>query len=257
MGNAVARTVGILTIIASALAASAFAEPIEFSEVSLLVRARESERSILQEVQRRKLVRPLTPQQESTLRSQGAAESLLQSLRGSGVALSTAELTALEARREQNANAARSEQSATRRPSTASADPADDGFHVFEVSVGHPVNLSQWGGPDYEFAFRSPRRLDDGGDDAVLIDNVRTFTHTATYLGEGREDSTTRFDRRNFASVTDHIFTRGLRIDRKNPVWMKGVPYTLYPVYAAGGVSLFYIGGTSDTVKLAVQTSSH
>ena len=127
---------------------------------------------------------------------------------------------------------------------------------VFEVAVGHPVNLSQFGGPDYEIAFRAPCRLDEGREDAVLIDNVRSFTHTATYLGEGRaDDSTTMYSRSNYVSIMDHAFTRGLRIDRRNPVSLKGVPYTLYPVYAAGGVSLYYIGGTSDSVKLAVHTA--
>jgi hypothetical protein len=39
-------------------------------------------------------------------------------------------------------------------------------------------------------------------------------------------------------------------------VWKKGVPYALYPVYAAGGVSLYYIGGSSDSVRLAVSTTT-
>jgi len=54
----------------------------------------------------------------------------------------------------------------------------------------------------------------------------------------------------------DHSFTRGPRIDRRNPVRVKGSPYTLYPVYAAGGVSLYYISGTSESVKLAVRTAA-
>jgi hypothetical protein len=33
------------------------------------------------------------------------------------------------------------------------ADSAADSLRIFEVSSGHPINLSQWGGPDYEFAF--------------------------------------------------------------------------------------------------------
>ncbi|CAN5810160.1 hypothetical protein BH20VER1_BH20VER1_02260 [soil metagenome] len=54
----------------------------------------------------------------------------------------------------------------------------------------------------------------------------------------------------------DHSFTRGLRIDRRNPVRVKGSPYTLYPVYAAGGVSLYYTSGTSESVKLAVRPAA-
>ena len=232
------------------LTSSALAEPIEFSEVSLLVRARESEPSIVQEVSRRKLVRPLTPQQENTLRSQGAGESLIQALRGSAVLLAQADAAAYESRRDNRRKAD------TRTTSGAELARAQDDIHVFQVSAGHPVNLSQWGGPHYEFAFHGKTRLDEGREDAVMIDNTRSFTHVATYLGAGRaEDGTTIFDRRNYVSVADHSFTRGLRIDRRNPVWVKGVPYTLYPVYAAGGVSLYYIASTSDSVTLAVTTA--
>ena len=229
------------------------AEPIEFSEVSLLVRARESEPSIIQEVSRRKLVRPLTPQQESTLRTQGAGESLMQALRSSGAVLAAADASAYESRREQ---LRRVEPIDRRRAGGAAAtDGTSDDVHVFEVAVGHPVNLSQWGGPDYEFAFHGKTRLDEGREDAVMVDNVRSFTHVANYLGGGRaDDRTTVFDRRNYVSVTDHSFTRPLRIDRRNPVTVRGVPYMLYPVYAAGGVSLYYIGSTTDSVKLAVST---
>jgi hypothetical protein len=236
-------------------ASTAVGEPIEFSEVSLLVRARENEPSIIQEVSRRKLVRPLTPQQENTLRSHGAGESLIQALRGSAVLLSQADAAAYDARR----TAARAEQpSGNRRVSGASdSQSARDGLHVFEVSAGHPVNLSQWGGPDYEFAFHGRTRLDEGREDAVMIDNTRSFTHAATYLGAGRaEDSTTIFDRRNYVAVADHSFTRPLRIDRRNPVWMKGVPYTLYPVYAAGGVSLYFIASSSDSVTLGIRIAN-
>ena len=236
------------------LATSAFAEPIEFSEVSLLVRARESESSITQEVSRRKLVRPLTPQQENTLRTQGAADSLLQALRASTVHLSQADAAAFDARRDQARNGSR--ENGPRSASSGNASSARDNVHIFDVSPGHPINLSQWGGPDYEFAFRAPTRLDEGREDAVMIDNTSSYTHVATYLGAGRpDDSTTIFDRRNYVSVMDHSFTRGVRIDRQHPVWLKGVPYALYPVYAAGGVSLYYIGGSSHSVKLAVTTT--
>lgn len=243
----------IISCLVCVFAGQIFADPIDYSEVSLLVRARESEASIIQEVTRRKLVRPITPQQENTLRTQGAGESLIRALKGPTLALSANDATAFEARRTQ----ARSEQKPDARMSSRSRDgEISDDLHVFEVSVGHPVNLSQWGGPDYEFAFHPPTRLDEGREDAVMIDNVRTGTHVATYLGAGRpDDSTTIFDRRNYVSVMDHSFTRGLRIDRKHPVWMKGSPYTLYPVYAAGGVSLYYIGGSSNSVKLAVSTA--
>ena len=44
------------------------AAPINFSEVSLWVRARETDQSIVREVSQRKLVRALTSQQEATLK---------------------------------------------------------------------------------------------------------------------------------------------------------------------------------------------
>ncbi|HSH37561.1 MAG TPA: hypothetical protein VK993_02145 [Chthoniobacterales bacterium] len=242
------------SIACTLLATSALAEPIDFSEVSLLVRAREAEASIRQEVTRRKLVRPLTPQQENTLRAQGATDSLIQALRASTVHLSQADAAAFDARRDQARNPSRDD--APRSASFRNASSGRDDVHIFDVSPGHPINLSQWGGPDYEFAFRAPTRFDEGREDAVMIDNVGSYTHVATYLGAGRpDDSTTIFDRRNYVSIMDHSFTRGLRIDRQHPVWMKGVPYALYPVYAAGGVSLYYIGGSSHSVKLAVMTA--
>jgi len=54
------------------------AAPINFNEVSLWVRARETDQSIVREVTHRKLARALTPQQETTLKAQGASDSLVQ-----------------------------------------------------------------------------------------------------------------------------------------------------------------------------------
>ena len=247
-----ARTLLTLSFVFTLLTTNALAEPIDFSEVSLLVRARDTESSITREVTRRKLVRPLTPQQEDTLRKQGATDSLIQALRASTVQLSQAEAAAFDARRDQARNTARD---GAPRSASSSNGLGRDNVHIFDVSPGHPINLSQWGGPFYEFAFRAPSRFDEGAD-AVMIDNTSSYTHVAAYLGAGRpDDSTTIFDRRNYVSVMDHTFTRPLRIDRQHPVWMKGVPYALYPVYAAGGVSLYYIGGSTHSVKLAVTTA--
>jgi hypothetical protein len=246
---------GVSTFISCLLAVGVFAEPIDYSEVSLLVRARESESSIIQDVSSRKLVRPLTPQQETTLKRQGASDSLIQALRRSDLALAAVDASAFETRREQ----IRKERHTADTAHVADLETAESpaGLHIFEVAPGHPVNLSQWGGPDYDFAFHEPTRLDEGREDALMIDNVRSGTHVATYLGAGRpDDSTTVFDRRNYVSVMDHSFARPLRIDHNHPVWMKGSPYTLYPVYAAGGVSLYYIGGSSHSVKLAVSTTT-
>src|ERR1041385_2955734 len=76
-----------ITVLAGAI--SALAAPVNFNEVSLWVRAKETDKSILNEVKERKLAKALTPQQESTLKSQGASDSLVQSLRSSAVVAST------------------------------------------------------------------------------------------------------------------------------------------------------------------------
>jgi hypothetical protein len=245
----------IITAVAAAVllsSACAWAEPIDFAEVSLLVRARESEQSIVREVRERKLVRPLSAQQENTLKKHGASESLIQQLRAATVVLSQADATAWEERRTRTRDAQR--QASSRTPAGSSVAPAHSGVHVFDVSPGHPVNLSQWGGPHYELAFHPKRRLDLGEDHAVLINHAGSWTHTATYLGTHAGPGWVP-DRRHYSSTMDHVLTRGLRIDRRNPVVIEGVPYTLYPVYAAGGVSLYYIGSNSGSVKLAVSTS--
>src|SRR3954471_21624761 len=83
-----------ITVLAGAI--SALAAPVNFNEVSLWVRAKETDKSILNEVKERKLAKPLTPQQEATLKSQGASESLVQSLRSSAVVASSPDVAATE-----------------------------------------------------------------------------------------------------------------------------------------------------------------
>lgn len=238
---------GVSTFFSCLLAAGALAAPIDFGEVSLLVRARESEPSIRQEVANRKLTRPLTPEQENTLKKQGASDSLVQHLRTPANVLSAADASAYEAQREQIRK--------NRKTATTSTDAgAPQGLEIIEVSPGHPINLSQWGGPGYyDIVFNPPTRLDEGRDDAYFVDPIRTGTEVLTYHGAGFTDSGWVFPYREYVSSTSYKFTRGLRYDRNRPVSMKG--YVMYPVYAAGGVSLYYIGGSSDSVKLAVSTN--
>src|ERR1044071_967753 len=83
------------TVLAGAF--SALAAPVNFNEVSLWVRAKETDKSILNEVKERKLAKALTPQQESTLKSQGASDSLIQSLRNSNLVATSAEVAASDA----------------------------------------------------------------------------------------------------------------------------------------------------------------
>src|ERR1700741_854136 len=89
----------IILVTAIAVLAGAFnalAAPLNFNEVSLWVRAKETDKSILNEVKERKLAKALTPQQEATLKSQGASDSLIQSLRNSALIASSAEVPPTE-----------------------------------------------------------------------------------------------------------------------------------------------------------------
>src|SRR4051812_6958013 len=152
-----------ITVLAGTI--SALAAPMHFNEVSLWVRAKETDKSILNEVKERKLAKALTPQQESTLKTQGASDSLVQSLRNS--ALVAPEVAATESK---------AAASKTAPASDLDQDNAPDHLQVFDVTAGHPINLSQWGGPDYEFAFNVYRFAGENVIEPVLVDPVRTYT---------------------------------------------------------------------------------
>jgi len=248
----------------------ALARPIDFNEVSLFVRAHESEASIKDEVASRKLMHPLTPQQESTLKAQGASDSLIQSLRNSSWIASKDDVVAIESRDRQIRLHPREEA------------PANQRVFVFNVAFGHPINLSQWGGADYEIAFYSYRIAGEDYIEPALIDNVRTGTdvfRTIPLISEsdafardwfptnevrnwrftpydGRGDlRDNRFNLSDSVAVSSRSFTRPMQIDWENPVFIEGQPYTFYRVYGAGGVSLYYIGkATERSATVAVVT---
>jgi hypothetical protein len=258
-----------ITVLAGAV--SALAAPVNFNEVSLWVRAKQTDKSILTEVKERKLAKALTPQQETTLKSQGASESLLQSLRNSSLIAATSDVAPVEttALPRKNAPAPNNEH-----------DPAADDLqvYVFEVAAGHPLNLSQWGGPDYEFAFNIYRYAGENVIEPVLVDTARTYTDVAHYVGvlpTGPRTAVPHFRPNrhlipylngdlkddthyigDYISVSSHSASRGMSIDRKHPVVFKGSPYTLYPVYGVGGTELYYVGHSSDSVTLAVRVAS-
>jgi hypothetical protein len=251
-------------------------EPIDYSEVTLLVRSHESESSINQEVSRRKLVHALTPQQETTLKAQGASDSLIQNLRRSDVALSAADATAYETRREQSRQA----QKAAQAINEENSERDSTNVHVFNVAFGQPLNLSQWGGFDYEIAFYSYRFAGEDYIEPVMIDNVRTVTEVSRPIRFTSEDEAfsrdffltnavrnqryspydTRIDERDnrlnlndTVSVRSNSASRRLRIDWQNPVYIHGQPYAFYPVYGAGDASLYYIGKANDrTARVAI-----
>ncbi len=243
------------------------AAPMNFNEVSLWVRAKETDKAILSEVSQRKLTKALTPQQETTLKAQGASDSLVQSLRNSTLLAPATEVAAAET----NAPAPR-----TVLHSEPAREAAEE-LEVFDVTAGHSVNLSQWGGPDYEFAFNIYRFAGENIVEPVIVDPVRTYTDVAHYVGvlgtgprttqpyyhskrlipylggDLKDDSYTMGE---YIAVSSHYTSRGMSIDRSHPVFIKGSPYTLYPIYGAGGTELYYIGHGSDSVKLAVRVAS-
>lgn len=91
--------------------------PISFDEISFLVRIHDSDASIAQQITQRRLLQALTPQQEATLKAEGAPDALIQALRNPNVRLSDSEASAFETRREQQKKvmaAAATAQEATR-----------------------------------------------------------------------------------------------------------------------------------------------
>ena len=248
------------------------AAPINFNEVSLWVRAKETDKSIVREVSQRKLAKALTPQQESVLKSQGASDSLVQSLRSSAVIASPAELAAAEVKPQPSHNPA------PQSPEATMPDSPADNLHIFEVAAGHPLNLSQFGGPDYEFAFNIYRYAGENVIEPVLVDTVRTYTDVAHYVGvqpTGPRTAVPQFRSNrhlipylngdlkddthyigDYIAVSSHSASRGMSIDRRHPVTFSGSPYTLYPIYGAGGTELYYIGHGSDSVTLAIRVAA-
>lgn len=226
------------------------ARPIEFNEVSLLVRSHETNPEILDQVRTRKLLHPLTGQQEDLLKQQGANDDLIRGLRDSHIALSAAEANAFGM--EEQRIAAHRHDAREQHDENVSMP---ENVRVFDVSYGHPINLSQWGGPDYDVVFKCRRFAGEDVIEPFLTDNIRSYVDTATYLGHGRDDSTTMFDHRNYSSVVAREVSRPISIDTANPVFLKDVPYTLYHVCGAQGVSLYYIGQNGGSVRLAVVAS--
>jgi hypothetical protein len=251
MRSALRRTFIVVAVAFLFSGTKAAAYPIDFGEISLLVRAHENESSVVQQVSERKLLAKLTPQQETILKSQGASDSLIQSLRNSNLVISKDEAAALAMMREQRAKA----QHALSERSEDRSRPTNEDVSVFDVSVGHPVNLSQWGGPDCEFIFSSHRYLGENIVTPAITHQAATYTDTATYVGFGAAGW--EFTPSEYFAVASRSVSRPIRIDMQNPVWIKGVPYALYPIYGAGGVSLYYIGATTYSVRLAVSTRWH
>src|SRR6266446_1832718 len=270
----------LLIVAASLFVASQLsARPIGFSELSLMVRMHESETSIKNEVAERKLLHGLTQPQEGILKSQGASDSLIKSLRDSNLVISREEAAAVEAAAARETNA---------RSAEITSHP---GHHrhvmVFDVAFGHPINLSQWGGLDYEIAFYSYRFAGEDHIQPALIDQVGTRTVVSPLVPTGGLSVTETFpsdwfptngvrnwrfmpyngvdydnrgdfrDARSIyfsdtVGVSSYSVSRPVAVDWDSPVFFDGQPYTFYPVYGAGGVNLYYINSTSYSARVAV-----
>jgi hypothetical protein len=254
-----------------------YCKPVGFTELSLLIRMHEPEFSIKNEVAERKLLHPLTQPQEGILKSQGASDSLIKSFRDSSLVASKEEVSAIE--------------NAPSRPNaTVLNEPMPRAAHhrhvmVFDVAFGHPINLSQWGGLDYEIAFYSYRFAGEDHIQPALIDQVgtRTVVYRATpFMSEGETFTSdwfptngvrnwrytpyngVDFDNRgdfrdsrsihfsDTVSVSSYNVSRPVTIDWDAPVFFDGEPYTFYRVYGAGGVSLYYISSNSYSARVAV-----
>ncbi|HWY49898.1 MAG TPA: hypothetical protein VNW72_00285 [Chthoniobacterales bacterium] len=273
---------GRLLILAAFLLAAGhlFARPIGFSELSLMVRMHESETDIKNDVAQRKLLHGLTQPQEGILKSQGASDSLIKSLRDSNLVASKEEATAAEATVSREHENTPQQQGPTNCP--------DRCIEVFDVAFGQSINLSRWGGLDYEVAFYSYRFAGEDHIQPAMIDNVGTktvvyrsipfesegevFTEDwyptngvrnwrytpyngsggTLYNGRGDFRDTRSINFSDSVAVRSYSASRPIVIDWNAPVFIEGQPYTFYPVYSAGGVSLYFINGSSDSARVAV-----
>src|SRR2546423_7342830 len=259
------------------VASQLHARPIGFSEISLMVRMHEPEATIKSEVADRRLLHELTQPQEALLKQQGASDSFIQSLRDSKLVVSKEEATSVEKAAPQ----------ASDNPSTDIGGRHGHHRHVlvFDVAFGHPINLSQWGGLGFAIAFYSIRFAGENHIQPALIDNVgtRTVVYRSTpFLSEGETftsdwfptngvrnwrftpyngvDYHNRGDFRdtrsiNFSdtvSVSSYSVSRPVAVDWNDPQFFDGQPYTFYPVYGGGGVSLYYINSNSYSARVAV-----
>jgi hypothetical protein len=273
----------LIALCSFSFSSSLLARPVGFSELSLLVRMHEPEDSIKNEVADRKLLHGLTQPQENILKSQGASDSLIRSLRNSKLFASSEEVAAAEAvaRAQVAAGSNETMEHQGHRPRVI----------VFDVAFGHSISLSQWGGLDYEIAFYSyrfagedhiqPAIIDQWAtrtvaskitptgsisEDEVLTEDwyptngVRNWRYTpyngrggTLYNGRGDFRDARSFDFSDSIAVSSQAVSRPITIDWNDPVYFDGQPYTFYPVYGAGGVSLYFISASSDSARVAVR----
>lgn len=265
------RTFALFALLLAA-ATQLYARPVGFNEISLLVRCRESESFIRDEVAQRKLQHALSTQQEATLKTQGASDSLVQTLRNSNLLASKEEAEAADALDRRRAAPPAEEHASHRKPHV----------RVFNIAFGQPINLSEYGGADYEIAFYSYRVAGEDLVEPAMIDNIRTGTDVSRSIPLISESETftqwfyptnevrnwrftpytarrdlkdNRFNFSDSVATSSHSFSRPLPIDWDSPVFIEGQPYTFYRVYGAGGVSLYYIGKATEQAAMVAVVS--
>ena len=106
------------------------------------------------------------------MRSQGASDSLIQLLRNSNLMASKEEAQAADALDQRKAASAANKETIPRGPH----------IHIFNIAYGHPINLSQWGGLDYEIAINSYRLAGEDYVEPVMVDQYRTATNVSRYV---------------------------------------------------------------------------
>lgn len=93
------RSLVVAFLFAIVTGSVAFSAPIAFDELSLLVRMREADTSISIQVSERRLLRALTPDQETSLKKLGVSDGLLQTLKDPKLVVAETEAAAFEKRR--------------------------------------------------------------------------------------------------------------------------------------------------------------
>ncbi len=78
--------------------------------------------------------------------------------------------------------------------------------------------------------------------------------HDYDNRGDFRDTRSINFGNNSMDSVavSSYSVSRPIVIDWDAPVFLEGQPYTFYPVYGAGGVSLYFINASTDSAKVAV-----
>ena len=85
------------------------------------------------------------------------------------------------------------------------------------ISANGADLITMW----FSNAAASPARTSSS---RILTDNVRSYVDKATYLGHGRDDSTTMFDHRNYSSVVSREVSRPVSIDTAIPSFSRTFP---------------------------------